>query len=94
MRRVHLEAGYHVSQAALDMCHEKVQRLTKSTGTQNFIFVMVTPQDFLQEINYFVLYNLKAASSTFLRYSRRPKHFWKKNKYIKRDWLFYFQCAD
>lgn len=35
--------------------------------------------------NCFVFCNLKAAISTFLRYSRRPKHFWEENKYMKRE---------
>lgn len=87
-----------MSQAALHVCHEKVQRLVnkkKVYGNSKFHFFNGNPQDFLQEINcYFVFCNLKAAISTFLRYSRRPKHFWKENKYMKRDWLFYFQCAE
>lgn len=85
-----------MSQTALHVCHEKVQRLFKKKvcGNLKFHFLKCNPQDFLQEINYcFVFYNLKAAISTFLRYSRRPKHVWKENKYTKKDWLVYFQCA-
>lgn len=66
-----------MSQAALHVCHEKVQRLLtkkESLWELEISLFKCNPQDFLQEINYsFVFCNLKAAISTFLRYSRRPK---------------------
>lgn len=88
-----------MSQAALHVCHEKVQRLLtkkKVYGNSKFHFLKkCNPQDFLQEINYcFVFCNLKAATSTFLRYSRRPKHVWKENKYMKRDGWFIFNVLN
>lgn len=66
----------------------------KVFGKSKFHFFNVTPR-FSPRKNYcFVFCNLKAAISTFLRYSRRPKHVWKENKYMKRNWLVYFQCAE
>lgn len=88
--------GYHMSQTALHVRQERVQRLlTKKNvyGNSKFHFFNVTPR--FSPRNYcFVFCNLKAAISTFLRYSTRPKHVWKENKYMKRDWLVYFQCAE
>lgn len=81
------------------MCAVKrFKDLTKKKvyGNSKFhFFFLCNPQDFLQEINYcFVFCNLKAATGTFLRYSRRPKHVWEETKYMKRDGWFIFNVLN
>lgn len=80
------------------MCAVKrFEDLTKKKvyGNSKFHFLKCNPQDFLHEINdCFVFCNLKAATSTYLRYSRRPKHVWKENKYMKRDGWFIFNVLN
>lgn len=98
MHYVHLEARVpHVTGSLTCVPREGSKTVNKKESLREckISFSNGNPQDFLQKINCcFAFCNLKAAISTFLRYSRRPKHFWKENKYMKRDWLFYFQCAE